>query len=93
MNLPDNFVAIPSITILCYLFGELYKSLVSETLYKHIPALCAALGVLLSVLSFYTLPGYIPAENWLVAGSIGAVSGWAATGVHQIIKQEGHKNE
>lgn len=84
----SEFIAVPAITVLCYLLAEFYKSLAPESLYRHIPVFCGAVGLALGVVCYLTLPGYIPAENWLVAAATGAVSGWAATGVNQSIKQE-----
>jgi peptidoglycan/LPS O-acetylase OafA/YrhL len=85
----NDFIAIPAITVLCYLAAELYKAFMPEVKYRHIPLLCGLAGLSLGVVCYYTLPGYIPAENWLVASAIGAVSGWAATGANQTVKQEG----
>lgn len=82
-----DFVAIPAITVLCYLAAELYKVICYESAYKHIPVLCGLLGAVLGVICFLLIPGFIPAENAIVAAAIGAVSGWAATGVHQSYKQ------
>ncbi len=45
-----DFIAIPSITVLCYLAAELYKALVPSTLYKHIPVLCGLVGALLGIM-------------------------------------------
>ena len=83
-----EFIAIPSITIICYLAAEAYKSFVTADRHKHIPVLCGVTGFILGVLSYYTVPGYIPASNLIDAVAIGIVSGFAATGVHQLYKQE-----
>ena len=88
MNFVNDFAAVPAITVICYLLAELYKSFVKKELYKHIPTLCGFLGLMLGVVCHFTLPGYIPAENWLVAAAIGTMSGWAATGVNQVVKQQ-----
>lgn len=82
-----DFVAIPAITILCYLGAELFKIFTPEDKYKHIPVLCGLVGAILGVVCYMLIPGFIPAENALVAAAIGAVSGWAATGANQVIKQ------
>lgn len=82
-----DFIAIPAITVLCYVLAEVFKIFAAEDAYKHIPVLCGALGVAFGVVCFLLIPGYIPAENVLVAAAIGAVSGWAATGVNQAWKQ------
>lgn len=84
----SDFIAIPAITVLCYVLAEIFKIFASENKYKHIPVLCGALGILFGVACFLLIPGYIPAENVLVAAAIGAVSGFAATGANQTYKQE-----
>lgn len=89
----NDFIAIPAITVLCYLGSELFKVFASEDKYKHIPVLCGATGGILGVICYLFITGYIPADNVLVAAAIGAVSGWAATGVNQTIKQEGSSDE
>lgn len=88
MNIIESFTAIPAITVLCLLGAQLYKVFTTAD-NKHIPLLCGALGAVLGLLCFALFPGYLPAENPVVAAAIGAVSGWAATGVNQIWKQEG----
>lgn len=88
-----DFIAIPAITVLCYLGAEAFKALVSEDKHKHIPVLCGACGGILGVVCYLFITGYIPADNVLVAAAIGVVSGWAATGANQTIKQEGTDNE
>lgn len=85
----NDFIAIPAITVISYLIAEAYKSFMPEIHYRHIPLLCGVAGLGFGVLCYFTLPGYIPAENWLVAAATGAVSGWAATGINQTVKQEG----
>ena len=82
-----DFVAIPAITILCYLAAEVFKLLAGEDKYKAIPALCGLVGGTLGVVCYFCFTGDIPADNPVVAAAVGAVSGWAATGVNQIIKQ------
>jgi len=83
----SDFIAIPAITVLCYFGAELFKAFMSKDKYKHIPVLCGAVGLILGIICFLSIPGYIPAENVLVAASIGLVSGWAATGANQTWKQ------
>ena len=86
-NLMSELAAVPAITIVCALLSEVYKSSFRETAYKHIPALCGVCGAVLGMVCYVMIPDYIPASNALVAAAIGIVSGWSATGVHQILKQ------
>ncbi|MGL5513618.1 MAG: phage holin family protein [Sporomusa sp.] len=82
----ESITAIPGITILCLLMAQGIKSWTPVD-NKHLPSLCGALGAILGVVSFLFIPDYLPAGNIIVAASIGAVSGWGATGVNQIKKQ------
>lgn len=82
----ETITAIPAITVICLLGAQAMKSWTPLD-NKHLPALCGLLGLVLGAVSFFLIPGYIPADNALVAAAIGAVSGWAATGANQVIKQ------
>ena len=83
----SDFISIPSISVLCYMIAQGYKAFAPEYNYKHIPAICMAAGCLIGVACYLFIPGYIPSENVITAGAIGALSGAAATGVNQVIKQ------
>lgn len=85
-----EFVCIPSIVILCYLIGEIYKIIVKfdKSKYKVIPVIVSIAGGLLGLLFYYTYPDMIlNADNPIVAFIVGVVSGAASTGSNQIIKQ------
>lgn len=84
----SGFVAIPAVTVICYLAAELYKSFAPQEAHRRIPALCGLAGLLLGVACHLWLPGFIPAENPVIAAAIGAVSGWAATGLNQTVQKE-----
>lgn len=86
MNITD-FAAVPAIVVVVYLIAYFLKAIGSEKLNRLLPPVCGALGLVLSVVCYFALPDYIPAENWLSAAAIGIVSGFAATGVHQVYKQ------
>ena len=49
-------------------------------------ALCALSGALLGIVSYKVMPDY-PASDPITAVAVGIVSGLAATGVNQAIKQ------
>ena len=83
-----DLIAIPAITVLCYLAAELYKGLIPTALFKHIPALCGLVGALLGLISYFWIPSLPVADNPIAAAAVGAISGWAATGANQILKQE-----
>ena len=82
-----GFIAFPAIVVLCYLVGATLKAINNTTLNKFIPVICGFVGGALGVVVFLTIPGHIPAENWLMALAIGIVSGFAATGVNQVYQQ------
>ena len=82
-----GFIAFPAIVVICYLAGATLKAINNESLDKFIPVICGFLGGLIGVIVFLTIPGYIPADNWLMALAIGIVSGFAATGINQVYKQ------
>lgn len=83
----SDFAAVPAIVVLVYLAAYLIKLIPGETVNRMLPALCGVLGLILGIVCYFTLPGFIPAENWLTAAAVGIVSGFAATGVNQIYKQ------
>lgn len=82
-----GFIAFPAIVVICYLVGATLKAIGNEGLDKFIPVICGFVGGALGVVVFLTIPGYIPAENWLMALAIGIVSGFASVGVNQVYKQ------
>jgi hypothetical protein len=83
----SEVITVPAIIALCYLAGLGLKAVGNETLDKFIPACCGVIGTILGVVAFYTIPNFIPGDNWLSAAATGAVSGLAATGINQIYKQ------
>ena len=83
-----GFAAVPAITIICYLGAEIFKQVAKDSL-SAIPALCGALGGVLGAVSFIYAPGYIPADNIIVAVATGIISGFASTGVNQMLYRLG----
>ena len=82
-----GFIAFPAIVVIAYLVGATLKAINNEGLNKFIPVICGFVGGILGVIVFNTIPGYIPADNWLMALAIGIVSGFAATGINQVYQQ------
>lgn len=82
-----EFVSFPVIVVMCYLVGLICKAIPNEALDKFIPIICGVTGAGLGILIYFTIPNFIPAENWAVAITIGILSGLAATGANQIVKQ------
>lgn len=92
-----EYASVPSILILCYFIGEVYKLIVKKdkNKYKYIPIIVSTVGGILGVIFYFTYPDMVlNASNPIVAFIIGVVSGAASTGSNQIIKQLfGNKEE
>lgn len=82
-----EFVAFPAIVVMCYLVGILCKTVGKGEIDQFIPVICGTVGAILGIIIFFTIPNFIPAENWAVAVAVGIVSGLSATGINQIYKQ------
>ncbi len=82
-----EIVSIPAIVIACYLVGIGCKAVGNAKLDKFIPTICGVVGGILGIATFLTIPNFIPGDNWAIALATGIASGFAATGVNQVIKQ------
>jgi len=83
----ENFglATVVTITIIAYLVGEAVK-LLPYDVSKWIPVVCGFVGGCLGAVGMYVVPDY-PAGDIMTAIAVGIVSGFAATGVHQVYKQ------
>ena len=79
-----GIVAIPVITVICFLIAEGVK--VTPLDHKWIPLICGACGGCLGIVAMLCMAEF-PATDPLSAIAIGIVSGLAATGAHQVYKQ------
>lgn len=79
-----GIASISSITVICYLAAELCKALGLEG--KWLPAICGILGALLGVAAMFVMPDF-PAGDIITALAVGIVSGLAATGANELVKQ------
>jgi len=86
MNITE-IVTVPVIVGFCYLIGYLVKLFKNEKLNDFIPGICIVIGIVLGLVSFYTIPDLVPASDWLAAAVIGGFSGLSATGVNQVVKK------
>ena len=88
-----DFMTIPAITILCLLIGQGVKVTPLDT--KFIPAICGFSGAIIGILAYFiNMPAMLDlAEDGITATAIGAFSGLAATGLHQVYKQLTKKEE
>ena len=77
-----GIASVAAITVICYLVGLIVKSSGLDN--KYIPAIVGLCG---GVLGLYTGLQDFPATDPLTAVAVGIVSGLAATGVNQAIKQ------
>lgn len=88
MELMETFgiASVAAITVICYLVGAGVK--VSGLDSKFIPVIVGIAGGILGVLGYRFMPDF-PASDILTAVAVGIVSGLAATGVDQVVKQLG----
>ncbi len=75
---------VAAISVIAYMLGELAKA--SKLDNKWIPVICGIAGGVLGVVSLYLVPEF-PAADLISAIAVGIVSGLAATGANQIMKQ------
>ena len=78
-------VGVAAISVICYLVG--YGVKVSPLDDKYIPLVCGISGGILGIVSFVLGMPDFPAKDAITAIAVGIVSGLAATGADQIVKQ------
>ena len=81
-----GIASVAAITVICYLVGAGVKVTALDS--KYIPVIVGAAGGVLGVVGYMIMPDF-PATDILTAVAVGIVSGLAATGVDQVIKQLG----
>ena len=74
-----------AIVVIAYLIGIAVKNIEAID-DKWIPVICGIVGAPLGVLALRIVPDF-PATDYLTAVAVGIVSGWAATGLNQSVKQ------
>ena len=79
-----GIVGVAAITIICYLIGEIAKAVPIDN--KWIPVICGICGLLLGIAGMFIMSDF-PASDYITAAAVGIVSGLAATGADQIMKQ------
>ena len=89
-----ELIGIPAIVVISYMITETFKLFINK---KYLPIVAGISGGCLGVLSFLLQIDIMPANDIITALAIGIISGLAATGSNQIIKQikkkEGKENE
>lgn len=73
-----------AIIVICILIGMIVKA--SSLADKWIPIICGVCGGLLGILAMFIMPEF-PYHDYLTACAAGIISGLAATGAHQVVKQ------
>ena len=81
-----DFVNFSAITVICLVAAKFLKA--KAICNNWIPVVCGILGMILGVAGLWLVADF-PADDVLNAAAVGAVSGLAATGVHQAWKQLG----
>ena len=84
-----GITGVAAITVICLLIGQAVKA--SGVDNKWIPLTCGACGGVLGVAGMFLMPDF-PAGDYITAAAVGIVSGFAATGVNQVMKQMGGGN-
>lgn len=80
-----GIASVVAITVICYLIGMGIK--VSGVDNKWIPVIVGVAGGILGVVGMFVIPDF-PAADCINALAVGIVSGLAATGVDQAVKQQ-----
>ena len=76
--------SVAGITVICYLAATAIKQ--TPLANKWLPTICGVLGGVLGVIGMNIIPDY-PAGDLITAIAVGIVSGLAATGADQVLKQ------
>lgn len=79
-----GIASVAAITVIAYLTGQVIKASGIDN--KWIPVICGAVGGILGVVGMYIMPDF-PGTDYITAAAVGIVSGLAATGVNEAVKQ------
>lgn len=79
-----GITGVASITAICYLVGMGVKNTGLDN--KWIPTICGVIGLCLGLAAMFIIPDF-PATDYITAAAVGIVSGLAATGMDQAVKQ------
>ena len=83
-----GMAGVAAITVIAYAAGMLVRA--GSINNKWIPVICGAVGGVLGVAGLFVMPDF-PAGDVITACAVGIVSGLAATGVDQMVKQLGEE--
>ena len=79
-----GIAGVAAITVIAYVIGLLVQA--TRLNNKWIPIICAVSGAVLGSAGLFVMPDF-PAEDVISAAAVGVVSGLAATGLDQTVKQ------
>ena len=79
-----ELIGIPAIVVISYMITETFKMFINN---KYLPIVAGISGGVLGVISFVLQIDIMPVNDIISALAIGIISGLAATGSNQIIKQ------
>ena len=79
-----GIAGVAAITVIAYIVGRAVKAIRLHA--QWIPILCGISGGVLGVAAMFFMPEF-PAQDVISAAAVGIVSGLAATGVNQCVKQ------
>lgn len=80
-----NYSAIPVIVVICYIAITAIKG--TSVSSKWYPVISCFLGAISAFAMYYIVPGFINASTLTAAIISGGISGLAATGSNQVLKQ------
>ena len=80
-----GIAGVAAITVICYLVGAAIKVSLLDS--KFIPVICGIVGAVLGAVAFVVGMPDFPAADIITAVAVGLVSGLAATGADQVVKQ------
>ena len=86
-----GIIGVAAITVICFLVGQAVK--VTPLDHKFIPVICGTVGAILGVIGFYVGMPDFPATDVITAIAVGIVSGLAATGANEAVKQLTKKDD
>ena len=81
-----GIASVAAITVIAYIVGQIVKATGLDN--KWIPIICGVCGGALGVAGMFLMPDF-PANDPVTSVAVGIVSGLAATGVNQAVKQLG----
>ena len=79
-----GIAGVAAITVIAYIVGMAARA--SKLDNKWIPIICGGSGAVLGIVSMFIMPEF-PVHDVISAAAVGIVSGLAATGVNQAVKQ------